>query len=247
MDADSQWILRSPIAHRGLHDISKGIPENSMAAFERSVVNRIPIELDVHLIADENVVVFHDDNIIRATGVDRSVQSLSLSDLATLRLFDSDQRLPLLTEVLNLVAGNVPILIEVKNRGQVGPLESSLLAILSKYHGPFAVQSFNPFSLNWFRANAPHITRGQLSGSFHEERDLSRLKIFILRNLLTNVISAPAFISYERDYLANVSLRLHAFAGVPVLAWTVKSAQDALNLPGIVSNYIFEGFMPPGD
>jgi len=244
MQADLQWLLRSPIAHRGLHDISRAIPENSMAAFTRCVENGVAIELDVHLLADGRIVVFHDDNLLRATGVDRPIKSLTSMDLKNLRLFGCDQRIPLFEEVLSFVAGRVPILVEVKNRGPVGALESSLQAMLATYGGPYAIQSFNPFALKWFKSNAPHVARGQLSGSFREERELSAIKIFILRNMLSNALSAPHFINYEFGYLENVSLRLQGLIGIPILAWTIRSPQEAGSLPRCVRNYMFEGFLP---
>jgi glycerophosphoryl diester phosphodiesterase len=188
------WWLDSPITHRGLHDNEKGIPENSMSAFSQSIAAKLPIELDVHLLKDGNIAVFHDDSLKRMTGIDSPIRDQTLSDIRRLRLFNTKESVPTLQEVLELVNGEVPLLIEIKNRDSVGTLERRLLEILKQYHGDYALESFNPFSMLWFKKESPDIDRGQLSGDFKDE-DLAFHKKLLLRRLAFNRLVSPSFVA----------------------------------------------------
>ena len=166
---NNSWLLQHPIAHRGFHSGDQACPENSMKAFRKALQKGFAIELDVQLLSDGKVVVFHDENTKRMTGFNRKIGDCDSHRISKMRLLDSDQHIPLLKAVLDLVKGKVPLFIEIKNKGRVGMLEKALFDILESYDGRFAVQSFNPYSLQWFRINAPFILRGQLSGDFRGE------------------------------------------------------------------------------
>ncbi|MDP4195357.1 MAG: glycerophosphodiester phosphodiesterase family protein, partial [Bacteroidota bacterium] len=159
------WLLDTPIAHRGLFDNVK-IPENSLTSFQAAVDSGFPIELDVRILSDGHLVVFHDHALARMTGLKGSILKMTLKELKTIKLLDTDQGIPLLSDVLKLVNGKVPLLLEIKTRKNIGWLELKLLNMLSKYKGEYAIESFNPWSIKWFRDNAPEITRGQLSSGF---------------------------------------------------------------------------------
>ena len=178
MDIKKSGLFTRPIAHRGLHD--ELTPENSLSAFSRAVKAGFPIELDVRPIDDGSVVVFHDDGIKRMTNRDGYVCKLSKSDLAEIRLAGSDERIPYFSEVLELVDGRVPILIEIKNSNsnKSGELEQAVLDALRRYEGEYAVQSFNPYSMEFFKKNAPQIPRGQLSYVFGK-KEFSFFKRYI--------------------------------------------------------------------
>ena len=148
MDLFNSWLVEQPIAHRGLHD--KDTPENSLAAFSKAIEAGYPIELDVRLIADGTVVVFHDNSLSRLTENDGYIKFLNKEDLKYLTLKDSEEKIPTFEEVLNLVNGQVPLLIEVKNESKVGQLESKVIELLKDYKGEYAVQSFNPYVLEYF-------------------------------------------------------------------------------------------------
>ena len=148
-DIFKSWLVETPIAHRGLHD--KNIPENSLSAFSKAVEKGYAIELDVQLIADGTVVVFHDKSLSRMTGNDGYLKFLNKDDLKILKLKNSKEHIPTLQEVLDLVNGKTPILIEIKNEAKVGKLEQSLIDILKNYNGEYAVESFNPFSLQYVK------------------------------------------------------------------------------------------------
>jgi glycerophosphoryl diester phosphodiesterase len=241
LSAEAAWLLERPIAHRGLHN--QTAPENSLSAFSRAVEARVPIELDVHTTADGEVVVFHDDNLRRLTGVDTAVREVAWSALAGLRLAGTVEPIPRLREVFDLVGGRVPLLIEVKNRGEVGPTEERLAELLSGYRGPFAVQSFNPFTLDWFRRHHPEIPRGQLAGDFRGEA-LRWYKKVLLRNLLLNAWSRPHFVGYDVRCLPHAAVTRARQCGVAVLAWTVDTAEKLETARRLADNIIFESIRP---
>jgi glycerophosphoryl diester phosphodiesterase len=137
------WLRSRPVAHRGLHDAAR--PENSLAAFEASAQAGHPIELDVHLTADGHAVVFHDDDLPRMTGRPGRVADATLAELRALPLLDTDERIPSLDDVLALVHGRVPVLVELKARAPYGPLEQAVRDRLRRRPGAYAVQSLDPW------------------------------------------------------------------------------------------------------
>jgi len=234
-------LTMMPFAHRGLHTNDQIVPENSMLAFARAIKEGYAIELDVQLSADEKVIVFHDDDIFRMTGTNKNLAEMDWDHLKELSLLDSSQHIPLFEDVLSFVAGQVPLLIEIKSRSRVGKLEKTLLNILKSYSGPFAIQSFNPFTVGYFKKMAPEIIRGQLSGSFDGE-DLPFYQKLLLKYLLLNCVSSPHFIAYETgclpDWLGKRLKRRH----IILLTWTVRSQAEAEQLPAYIDNIIFELF-----
>jgi glycerophosphoryl diester phosphodiesterase len=236
------WLKSLPIAHRGLHNSQA--PENSMAAFQKAVEAGYGIELDVQLSADGHVVVFHDYNLQRMTGHDSEVKDLDWSQLKELNLAGTGQGIPLLSDVLALVRGQVPLLIEIKNEGKVGRLEQAVIKDLRGYAGGFAIQSFNPFVLRYIREHAPGIVRGQLSGTFKGE-DLAFFKIFLLKFLLLNFLSRPAFVSYATGALPEWFARRLRGKGLYLLAWVVRDADEYAQAKTVFDNVIFEDFSAP--
>ena len=162
MITTNSWLLTRPIAHRGLHN--EEYPENSLGAFQRCIDKNYPIELDVRLLNDNTLVVFHDDTLARMTGIDGYVSQINKEDLKNCKLNKTNFVIPTFREVLDLVDGKVPILIELKTaNSSFGPLEKILTDTLTDYTGEYAVQSFNPFSVGWFTEHYPDIIRGQMS------------------------------------------------------------------------------------
>ena len=240
MELNNSWLFETPIAHRGLHD--KQIPENSLSAFKNAINNGYAIELDVRLLSDGTVVVFHDDSLARLTGNDGYVKFLKKSDLEFLRLADSQEKIPTLEEVLKLVDGKTPLLIEIKNQGKIGELESKVIEILKDYKGKFAIQAFNPYVLNYFYKHAPHIPRGHLAG-YLKPQSLPFFQKFALKRMLLNKrVSHPDFISYEGKYLPNRFVR--KYNKLPLLAWTIRSQEEYMKVVKYCDNIIFEGFEP---
>jgi len=235
----NSWLVEQPIAHRGLHD--KTHPENSLSAFANAINAGYPIELDIQMIADGTIVVFHDESLSRLTDNDGYLRFLNKSDLDLLTLNGSKEKIPTFEEVLSFVDGKVPLLIEIKNQDKVGKLEKKVIEILSNYNGQFAVQSFNPFVLEYFAKHAPAIPRGQLAG-FLTDNKMSFFKRLAVKKMVANKLSKPDFISYEAKHLPNRYVK--KYKNIPLLAWTVKSQSDYLKVVKHCDNVIFEGFDP---
>lgn len=243
-DIFKSWLVEIPIAHRGLHD--KNTPENSLAAFSKAIEKGFAIELDVQLLSDDTVVVFHDNSLSRMTGNDGYIKFLNKNDLKVLKLKGTKEHIPTFEEVLNLVDGKTPLLIEIKNSStKVGKLEQKVVDLLKNYNGEYAVQSFNPFSLQYFKNHAPNILRGQLSGSYKGE-DFNGIpfyqKFFLKRMALNKTISHPNFINYEANALPNRYVK--KYKQIPLLAWVVRSKEEYLRVVKHCDNIVFEDFIP---
>lgn len=235
------WITARPIAHRGLHR-GQTVPENSLRAFEAAIAQGYPIEMDIQLLADGELVVFHDKTLVRLTGQPGTLGEQTLATLKQYRLYQTDQTIPSLTEALDLIRGQVPVLIEIKNEGRVGALEQALLKVLAQYQGEFAVQSFNPLSLQWFKHHAPHIRRGQLSSSVGWEPAPWHLAL-AHSNLLFNWASQPHFIAYDLRSLPKLSTTVAKCAfHIPLITWTVRNPSDQAKAQHCADNYIFDPF-----
>lgn len=240
MDIFKTWLVETPIAHRGLH--SKTVPENSLSAFSKAIEKGYAIELDVQQLTDGTIVVFHDETLARMTGNDGYIKYLHKEDLKALSLKGSKEHIPTLEQVLKLVDGKVPLLIEIKNPYKVGNFEQALIDALKNYNGEFAVQSFNPYSLAYFKKHAPNILRGQLSGSYKGEKIGWFKKILLRKMKLNKRVSVPHFINYEAAALPNRYVR--RFKHLPLLAWVVKSKEEYLKVVKYCDNVVFENFDP---
>lgn len=239
MDIFKSWLVEKYVAHRGLHDEES--PENSLSAFEKAIQKGYVIELDVQQIADGTVVVFHDSSLSRLTGQDGYLKNLIQEDLSACYLGGTKETIPTLQQALDLIDGRTPIIIEIKNTLKVGSLESATLDILKNYKGQFAIMSFNPYVLSWFKENAPEILRGQLSAFFKKDK-LSLIKKVVLKKMLLNKVAQPNFIAYEAEHLPNRYVR--KFNNLPLLAWTVRSQEEYMRVVKYCDNIIFENFEP---
>ena len=241
------WLIDTPVAHRGLHDLKQGIPENSMSAFSAAMKKGYAIELDVHLTSDGSVVVFHDHDMSRLTDQSGTLSRFTMEDLSHIGLSGSrfGDVIPSLGEVMTFVDGQVPLLIELKNQSRnVGPLEKAVTALIEKYNGPCAVQSFNPWSMGWFAVHAPTIIRGQISYDYRDNKKLSFIRKWALKNLLFNRISRPHFVAYDVGSLPSIAVKLCRMWGLPTLSWTVKTDTDRIKALKHVDNIIFESISP---
>ena len=237
------WIKETPIAHRGLH--TKDIPENSLSAFENALKNNYAIELDVQFTKDKEVVVFHDENLKRMTNDTRNIEDVNYDELKNLRLGNTNEIIPTLEEVLELVDSKVAILIEIKDCKDYIELSEKTYEILKGYEGNYAIQSFNPFILEWYKNNASEVIRGQLSGTFTEgSESLNSFEKFTLKNLLLNFKSKPNYIGYELEGIPKSKLESLRKKGVPIIVWTVKNKEDMEKAYKYSDNITFENFLP---
>ena len=236
-------------AHRGLHDLSQGRPENSMAAFRAAVEAGFGAELDVHLMADGRLAVVHDSDLTRVCGKKVHIEDLTAASLRNYPLQGTSETIPLLEDVLALFEGGTPLIVELKvERGNAGALTDAAMAALAQWNGTYCVESFHPAVLLRLKERYPEVIRGQLSENFLKSGEGSGLTLparFMLTNLLTTVLTRPDFIAYNWKDRSNASLRLMKnLYGVHEVAWTVRdrAAMERLEAEGVP--VIFEKFVP---
>lgn len=233
----AEWLTERAIAHRGQWTEGPDAPENSLAAFEAAASNGYAVELDVHRSADGVVVVIHDADVERMTGTSGTVSALTISSLTKLRLLGGGELIPTLSEALVTIDGRVPVFIEIKNTGDVGPLEDEVARQLLDYEGEAAVMSFNPYSLARMAEVAPNIPRGQLSSAFEGEH-LAFYEKLLLRNLMMNWTSKPDFIAYDLAELPSLGTTLQTWRGRPILGWTAESEAERIAAEELVDAVI---------
>jgi glycerophosphoryl diester phosphodiesterase len=237
------WLTSSPIAHRGLHDLEAGLPENSLAAFEAGAEAGYPCELDVQLTNSGELIVLHDLDLSRATGVARPSVTLTAGDLPNTRIFGVDQRVPTLAQVIECVRGRVPLLIELKRDDASNPraLVNAVLQNLKYRNGEYALSSFDPVIVYALRTAKSDFPIGQISGLLRTARPLRRL---VGRSLASNFFTRPDFISYELVGLPSRIVEMWRSHGVTVLAWPIKSPYDEREARKYADNIIFSDFLP---
>lgn len=233
-------------AHRGLHR-GKSVPENSMEAFRLAVENGYGIELDVHLTKDKIPVIFHDKNLQRVCKVNKNISDCTLEDLREYNLYDSTEKIPTLQEVLDLVDGQVPLIIELKSEDLDLEICRVVTSYLDDYSGLYCVESFNPLVVRWYKKNRPHIIRGQLSTKhlFATSSVKNKLLNFLLSNLLLNFLTKPDFIAYEHKYANNLSFTICRWLyKTPAVAYTIQSEDDLVKNKDRFDLFIFDSFIP---
>lgn len=232
-------------AHRGLHNAER--PENSMAAFRAALEHGYGIELDVHLMKDGNLAVIHDSSLMRVAGADVAIEDLTAEDLESYTLGSSDEHIPLFSQVLELYAGNAPLIVELKCAGNNhAELCRSALEMLDSYDGLFCMESFDPRATRWLRKNRPDIIRGQLSENWMKSAvKLPWLLKFAMTYHVSNIYTRPDFIAYKyADRTAFGTDICRNFWGIQGVSWTLKSPEEYET--AIKENWIpiFEGFEP---
>ena len=233
-------FVRRNYAHRGLHDDSKNIPENSEAAFRAAAERGYGVEIDVRMTSDDEPVVFHDDDLDRMCESPARVDETDSEQLAALRLGGTQEAIPSLDGALEAVDGRTPIIIELKHGKNDRLLCEKVLESIDGHTGSFCVQSFDPRILAWFRKNAPDIVRGQLICSLEElKREVPRPLAFVICHALTNVIARPHFISHKLGCKA-IGVQMCEALGAMRFVWTSRSLGNEETNDAI----IFEGYLP---
>jgi len=242
-------FLSFPIAHRGYHDAQSGIIENTRAAFEAAIEAGYGIELDVQLSADGHAMVFHDYEMSRLTLETGAIRTRSRDTLTRISLSGTDETIPTLPEILTLIAGRVPLLIETKDQDgamgpDIGPLEQSVADALKGYAGPVAVMSFNPHSVIRLATLAPDVPRGLVTCHFPAEHWLllnekTRTR---LRAIPDYERAGACFISHRHDDLANPRIKELRAQGASVICWTIRSLEAETEARKVADNVTFEGY-----
>lgn len=242
---DARDFVRYDYAHRGWHGGAQKIEENTLPAFREAAARGFGIELDVRLTRDGIPVVFHDSTLLRLFGRDVRVSDLSYRELSVYR-FPSGEGVPTFAQVLASVSGRVPLLIELKTERDTTRLCQTVCSLLDRYTGFYAVESFDPFVLHWFRKNRAQVLRGQLLTHFQKaDSPLPRPVLWAAENLLSGFLTRPDFVAYNWKYRRNLSLRMaKKLFGLIECNWTVQDMDtyNQLKQDGVVC--IFEGFDP---
>lgn len=247
---DCSHLLR-PIAHRGLHADKRGIIENTAPAFEAAIAKSYGIECDLQPAAGGVPIVFHDEALNRLVAGKGPVSALTAADLKRLRYKACDTPILTFAELLDLVAGRVPLLVEVKSR--FGEPDMTFLKKIAKlanlYRGPVGLMSFDPAIMAALRALSPGVPRGIVSGSYQGtgwwNRNVTKVRATRLRNLLESGPVAPSFYAYQVGALPTpVTEYVRGVQGLPIFTWTVRTAKDRATAAKHADAMIFEGFEP---
>ncbi len=239
-----------PIAHRALHDLAEGRPENSRAAVRAAIAQGYGIEIDLQRSSDGAAMVFHDAALDRLTGGHGAVRAQSAAALGRIALTGGDEGIPTLPEVLEIVAGQVPLLIEIKDQDgamgrNVGGLEQATALALEGYEGPVAVMSFNPHSMAEMARLAPALPRGLTTCAYTAEDwpELSRARRAELRQIGDFDRVGASFISHQVSDLGAAPVAALKARGVPVLCWTVRSPAQEAEARRVACNITFEQYL----
>lgn len=236
-----EWLTGSPIAHRGLHDASGGVPENSMASFRRAIQRGVPFELDVQQLADGTLVVQHDVDLKLSSGALVPIGDARREHLKQAAPLSNGEPLPLLDQVLE-ANGTVPMVIDVRRYAwsRDGQLERTIMASLKDYPGPYALQSFDPTAV-WRFAREGYRPVGQATGDLPS---VGRPMAAIGRAMVTNFVTRPDFMSHQLDRLPTRWATWWRSRGIPVLAYTARTPDAAEECARVADNYFFAGFLP---
>ncbi len=249
-----RWLVARPIAHRGLHDESAGVVENSLSAARAAVAGGYAIECDVQLSADHEAVVFHDDFLERLTGVAGRVNEKTARELSAIRLKGSNESVPLLWELLQAIQGRAPLVVELKSNfdGNLA-LARRVAELLAGYRGPAAIESFDPDPIAFLRQNRmalgieqfPLGMVAQASYGPLEWPELSESRRSELTHWLHYPRSRPEFLSFNVDDLPHVApMLLREGLKLPVTVWTVRSPEQSIAAQKWMDQIVFEGFRP---
>lgn len=237
-------------AHRGLHDNAGDAPENSLKAFGKAVEAGYGMELDVQVSRDGIPMVFHDDTLERMCGCPQRLCELNCSQLEELSLLETGEKIPRLEEVLDLVRGRTPLIVELKSETMDVSLCRPVDRLLSAYQGHYCIESFNPLVLLWYKKNRNHVMRGQLSDGFSWETGGNRvfckgILYFVLEHMLLNFLTRPDFIAYNHKYYKSPSRQIcQKLYKKMAVAWTIQSQKELEDRKCDFDLFIFDSFIP---
>jgi glycerophosphoryl diester phosphodiesterase len=244
------WLKETDFAHRGLHGLSDGCPENSLAAIEEAVKHGYGIEIDVQRSADYEAIVFHDTNLKRLTNSHGPVASRQSSELCRTELTGSTEKIPTLKQVLDVIGGRTPLLIEIKSSpgpGVPGVLEQRVASLLESYKGPVAAMALSPNPIAWLGLLSPHTPLGNVVTKVHRASvlpGLLRSATKVVRRLGAGAIARSDFVAIDLNILEQCQPDEIRQKGKPVLAWTVTSETQAAETRDKADALIFESFKP---
>lgn len=241
---DLAWLKHDLIAHRGLYKENGSIPENSKKAFLEAIDHGYAIECDLNITKDQQVVVFHDRSLKRLTGLDKNIGDVSYDEIKDLTLLISDQHIITLKALLMLVDGKVPLLLELKPLGDIKKLCQAVMGDMKSYQGKFAIFSFHPAAVLWFKRHHPQVIRGQISAFFDDHHHMRKPMKILMRRLFFNHFTKPDFISYYIHDLPNKHVDKAKKKGITVISYAAKTQKEFDFVKSHYDNVVFEYFLP---
>ena len=224
------WLNKLPIAHRGLHSNANNIYENTKESFLAAVNENYAIECDVVLSKDHEVVVLHDENLKRLCNLDKNVSSLTMNELRSLKIYESNSNIISLDEMLHVVSAHVPIIIEIK--GKFTPfIEERIQEIIRSYRGPIALKTFNLKSVEWLIKFLPYVYKGLVIDS-----NTNNFEAILDLNI--------DFVSCDIEYIESNLVDRVKKKGLPIITWTVDNEDKKKKANLIADNIIFENIRP---
>ena len=241
---DLSWLKTALIAHRGLYKKNGSIQENSIKAFQLAMDEGFAIECDLNITKDGEVIVYHDHHLKRLTGLDKKVSDVTYKDIKDLRLLLSEEKIPRLIDLLSLVHGQVPLLIELKPLGDIKKLCEAFMHVMKDYQGKWAVFSFHPQAVLWFKKHYPDVIRGQISAYFNDDSHMKKPMKFLMKRMFFNHFTKPDFISYYIHNLPNKHVDKQKKKGITVISYAAQSEQEFEFVKSLYDNVVFEYFIP---
>ncbi|MFH0767079.1 MAG: glycerophosphodiester phosphodiesterase family protein [Bacillota bacterium] len=241
---DLSWIQNNLIAHRGLHTKDAKIPENSMIAFQKALEKGYSIEFDLNVLKDGTVLAYHDHTFQRLCHDPRELRDVTYDECKDLTLADTNEKIPRFDEVLKLVNGNVPLLIELKPHGDVIFLCESTMKTIKDYQGQWAVFSFHPQVVSWFKKYYPQVIRGQISECFRNDLKMSHMTKYLMKAMFFNRFTKPDFVSYGISDMPNKYLDRLMKKGITVISYAARSQIEFDFVKSHYHNTVFEFFEP---
>ena len=226
------------IAHRGLHD--KDTPENSMGAFKKALEKDIAIEFDVHLLKDNKIVVFHDNNLKRMTGIDKKINELSYDEIKDIKLANSDEKIPLLEDVLKLVNGKVLLDIELKCDHEKYKLEDALIDVLKDYTGKIVLKSFDYKTVKYLKKKTSYKV-GLLIKNL-EGKNINKVDRYLLKSNLFLKYIKPDFIACDYRILDYKNIKSFRTRN-PIFTWTIKDKNILEQVKDKADYYLVENII----
>ncbi len=236
------WLKTALITHRGLHGIN-GVVENTRKSFIEAIKHGFGIELDTNILKDGTVVVFHDKHLNRLCGVDRFLKDVTYDEIKDLKIKGTNETIPLLSEILTLIHGQVPLMIEIKPFGNKRLHAKTVNEALKNYPYPVAIQSYDPYIVYWFKKHSKDHIRGQISEYFTES-DMNILIRSMLKKMVFNVLTKPDFINYRLEEMPNRYIEKSRKKGMFILGYAARSEKALTFARTTFDNAVFENFIP---
>ncbi len=243
------WLTATPIAHRGLHDRASGVIENTISAARAAIEKGFAIECDVQLSSDGEVVVFHDDALERLTNASGDFKIFSKTEIGSLSLKGTSDHIPTLSEFLDVIAGRVPLICEIKSRfdGSIAAVQR-VAEVIASYEGPIALKSFDPIMVEATAHHAPDRPRGFIGESVYDDPEWDFLSAEQKKDFATlqslDAMKLDFLSWYIKDLDHPTPQLARGSLGLPIMSWTVRTADQRIKAQRYADQIVFEGFLP---